>query len=359
MNKIRKIRYILCCLLAVGIMGCSDDDNNSIVTGYEGILDNLAASVNATSQELWSTSPLVLDAKRTEAMEKLQDYADKCKADYFSVFLSGYDQTSLNMAKSDSILYFYRTAFERVLDGVKSSTVENGTAQIWLLYNMGYIIKTPSGCFGIDISHRWAEEFAPYLDFLCVTHKHSDHYSNNLIQAMYDLDKPVLSNYLQPVASYPFYSKKSEEYTIGNFKIRTCITNHNEASLKNFVTVFYIDCGDDAGGLTLIHTGDSNFKPVQYADITDANDVNHHVNVLIPRYAPNALTENDIIGTGTGQVTPDYVLLSHVLELSHADEEDSRWTVQSAWERASKINCQQTYVPMWGEKLVWKNGKLN
>ena len=245
------------------------------------------------------------------------------------------------------------------MDGVKSSTVENGTAQIWLLYNMGYIIKTPSGCFGIDISHRWAEEFAPYLDFLCVTHKHSDHSSNNLIQAMYDLDKPVLSNYLQPVASYPFYSKKSEEYTIGNFKIRTCITNHNEASLKNFVTVFYIDCGDDAGGLTLIHTGDSNFKPVQYADITDANDVNHHVNVLIPRYAPNALTENDIIGTGTGQVTPDYVLLSHVLELSHADEEDSRWTVQSAWERASKINCQQTYVPMWGEKLVWKNGKLN
>ena len=60
MNKIRKIRYILCCLLAVGIMGCSDDDNNSIATGYEGILDNLAASVNATSQELWSTSPWFL-----------------------------------------------------------------------------------------------------------------------------------------------------------------------------------------------------------------------------------------------------------------------------------------------------------
>ena len=68
MNKIRKIRYILCCLLTVGIMGCSDDDNNSIVTGYEGILDNLAASVNATSQELWSTSPLVRDAKRKDAM---------------------------------------------------------------------------------------------------------------------------------------------------------------------------------------------------------------------------------------------------------------------------------------------------
>ena len=30
-----------------------------------------------------------------------------------------------------------------------------------------------------------------------------------------------------------------------------------------------------------------------------------------------------------------------------------------ALERASKINCDQTYVPMWGEKMVWKNGKLN
>lgn len=39
------------------------------------------------------------------------------------------------------------------------------------------------------------------------------------------------------------------------------------------------------------------------------------MNVLIPRYAPNALTENNIIGTGLGQTLPDYVLLSHILNL--------------------------------------------
>ena len=80
---------------------------------------------------------------------------------------------------------------------------------------------------------------------------------------------------------------------------------------------------------------------------------------MIPRYAPNALTENYIIGDGKGQLIPDYVLLSHILELAHADVENSRWSLPMALERASQINCKQTYVPMWGEKLIWKNNKLN
>ena len=74
-----------------------------------------------------------------------------------------------------------------------------------------------------------------------------------------------------------------------------------------------------------------------------------HVNVLIPRYAPNALTENNILGTGAGQVQPDYVLLSHILEMAHAGVDASRWSLDMALERASKINCDQTYV-LCGEK---------
>ena len=73
----------------------------------------------------------------------------------------------------------------------------------------------------------------------------------------------------------------------------------------------------------------------------------------------NALTENNIIGTSAGQTKPDYVLLSHILELSHESEEESRWSLNSALERASKLNCENSVVPFWGEKLVWKDGKLN
>lgn len=332
-------------------MSCSND-NDDITTGYEGILDDLSEEVNVTVQELWSTSPLTLDAKRTGALTKIQGYADNCLSDYFSTFLSGYDQTSENMEKADPILIYYRSAFDRVLEDIKNSSVEEGTVELWQLYNMGYVIKTSSGCFAIDISHRWAKELAPYIDFLCVTHNHADHYNKELIQAMFDLGKPVLSNYLQD-ESYEYTSKTPTDYTIGNFAIHTSITDHNNSGLSNFVTVFYIDCGEDTGNFTLIHTGDSNFKPEQFTNIA------FHVNVLIPRYAPNALTENNIIGTGLGQTLPDYVLLSHILELAHADTDSSRWSVEMALERASKINCEQTYVPMWGEKLVWKNGILN
>ena len=62
-------------------------------------------------------------------------------------------------------------------------------------------------------------------------------------------------------------------------------------------------------------------------------------------------------------LNPEYYFRSehweHILELAHAGVDESRWSLDMALERASKINCEQTYVPMWGEKLVWKNNKLN
>ena len=102
-----------------------------------------------------------------------------------------------------------------------------------------------------------------------------------------------------------------------------------------------------------MHVGDSSYKPEQYTNLAS------HVNVLTPCYTPNALTENNILGSGAGQVEPDYVLLSHILELAHAGVDESRWSLELALERASKINCEQTYAQCGGEKMVWKNNKLN
>lgn len=340
----------LFCLLAIALTGCGDKDEAR--GNDEPILTGLAKEVDAVAQQLWESSPLTASAARAAAFDKIQPYADQCKDDYFISYLKGLDETSISMEKTTPILYFYRSAFDRVMNGIRNTKVENGTAAVWLLYNMGYVVKTPSGCFAVDISHRWAKELAPYIDFLCVTHKHSDHYSTDLIQAMFDSGKPVLSNYLKDT-SYPYTAKGDRDYEIGKFRIKTCVTDHNNSGLSNFVTVFSIDCGEDTGGFVFMHVGDSNYKPAQYTNLPA------HVNVLVERYAPNALTENNILGSGNGQVEPDYVLLSHILELSHADVSDSRWSLDMALERASKIKCEQTCVPMWGEMLVWKNGELN
>ena len=77
MDIIRKIQYLLFCLLAIGFVACDDDDNNSTETGHEGILTQLAEEVDATAQQLWSSSPLIVNTGRTTTLTKIQGYADK------------------------------------------------------------------------------------------------------------------------------------------------------------------------------------------------------------------------------------------------------------------------------------------
>jgi hypothetical protein len=337
-------------LLACSIAFYRCSDKNEDIPAPKPPIESEAAKI---MQQLWETSPLEMNSTREEAFVKIQQYADICPSSYFKTYWKSLDATCESKEKNDPVLTCYRTAFDRVLEGVKNEKVENGTAAIWMLYNMGYVIKTPSGCFAIDIYHRWAKKLAPYLDFLCITHNHFDHYSDDLIQAMFDANKPVLSNYLKKETGYAYTSTGNKNYTIGKFSIRTAIVDHNYTGAgKNFVTVFRIDCGDDADNFSLLHVGDSNYQPSQHVNVSGA------VNVLMPRYAPEALQENNILGMGTGQVQPDYALLSHILELGHDGMEYSRWPLDMALERASKINFEKTYVPFWGEKLVWENGEL-
>ena len=303
-----------------------------------------------TLEALWQTSPLVPDDEtRLELFSIIQSYADTCSSMTFSSFLEAEDWLADALVKYDDILACYNAAFDRVLEGVANNTPATGEVHIWMLYNMGYVIKTPSGCFGIDIYHRRGEELAPYLDFYASTHQHQDHRCDALADAMIDAGKPVLTNYLE-ITAYEYTSTESASYTIGNFSIQSFITNHNNGTTNVDVTVFKIDCGADTDNFILMHSGDSNFTASQFESVQD-----DEINVYIHRYAPEALTENYVIGA---VFEPDYVLLSHILELSHVDSDSSRWTVEQGLTRASQINCDKTYMPFWGEVLIWKDGEL-
>jgi hypothetical protein len=353
MNIISQKNYwhILLLVCSMFFAGCGDKTGDIPATKEKEKTPSTAAQV---MQQLWETSPLAMNVARENLFGIIQGYADNCSKAYFKDnYMKSTDAACENMERYDPILTCYRLAFDRVLEEIQTETVENGTVVIWALYNMGFVIKTPSACFGIDIYHRWALKLAPYLDFLCTTHDHSDHRITGLMQVLFDANKPVLSNFWKKGTSYAYTSTTDKNYTIGKFNIRTAITDHNgTAEGKNFVTVFRIDCGDDTGHFTFLHVGDSNFQPAQYPNVQGPLDV------YIPRYAPepHGGDENLIIGTGSGQVQPTYVLLSHILELGH---DAARWSFDQALFRASQINCERTYVPFWGEKLVWKNNQLH
>ncbi len=286
---------------------------------------------------------------REEAFDILQAYADVCSSTTFSSFLTSEGALLDSFVKYEDILACYDAAFDRVLEGLRHDRPEAGTVHLWLLYNMGYLVRTPSGCFGIDIFHRRAAELEPYIDFYCITHVHRDHKWQPLIDAMLTAGKPVISNFLQPRPGYAYTSTATKDYTIGRFILHTFVTNHNNGSTNVPVTVFQVDCGEDTGHFTVMHSGDSNFRPEQF-------DVTADIDVYIPRYAPNELTENNVIGK---LFAPKYVLLSHILELSHADPASSRWTLRQGLTRAALLDCDDSRMPFWGDKMIWENTKLN
>lgn len=328
--------------LLSGLAACSNDDPDWTVPQQE------PSRAPETMEALWQTSPLDADlTARREIFSTMQSYADACASSTFSSFLDGEEWLAASLVKYEDILACYDAAFDRVLAGLREGAPAAGEVHIWMLYNMGYVIQAPSGCFGVDIYHRRAAELAPYLDFYASTHVHQDHRWQGLIDAMLDAGKPVVTNYLEK-PGYEYTSEVAKDYVIGPFSLHTFITDHNNGSTNVPVTAFQIDCGEDTGHFVLLHSGDSNFTAAQF-------DVTKDIDVYILRYAPNELTENNVVGK---LFTPRYALLSHILELSHADPSTSRWTLEQGLSRTSKLDCEHSLMPFWGERLIWKNNKL-
>lgn len=303
-----------------------------------------------TMVQFRKTSPLSLDDERLMLLNKFQVYSDSLINTTFKAYLNTPEEEAIPMEDTIPMLYFYRESFEKVLYEVKNTKVEHGSTLVWLLYNMGFVVKTPSGCFGIDIDHRLAEQLEPYLDFLCITHNHADHANTKLMDAMRKQGKPVLSNFYKESGEY--LSTTATSYKIGNFTIRTDISDHLlDPKLPDFVTLLRIEGAEDSGNFSMLHCGDSGFNPERFKNVQGP------VNLLVLRWG--APRENNILGTGEGQVQPDYAILSHLIELRHKPYPHGQASITKTLEHLPNVKCENTILPFWGEKLVWKNGEMH
>jgi|GEM_PF-2996063 len=312
-----------------------------------------------TITELWKTnifesSPLNTKSSRYSLLMELEKMCDNLTRDEFQAYLAVQDDAAKVTEQEKDILAIYNYAFEHVLSDVQSMNVESGTAVIWMLYNAGFIVKTPSSTFGIDINHRYAVKFAPILDFLCVSHSDNDHIDNALMNEMDRLGKPVLSNFHN---ANTYCSTSPTTYNIGDIIISTSITDENSTDLR-CTTIHRIKCGEDTGGFEIIHTGDSSYDRTQFTDCLDGSSTK----VLILRFGSS--DEKNILGTLPGQVVPEYIIFSHTEELRHYTDKSPRRAAISQSIDNMKSTFDDTiaqgkcYLPFWGEKMVWKNGKL-
>lgn len=300
--------------------------------------------------QLNRTSPFLLDNERLSVLYKLETFSDNFNPSLFRQYRTSDAEVSIDMEHTIPILYCYRNAFDKVIYELENTQVEYGSAAVWLLYNMGYIVKTPSGAYGVDIYHRWSEQLEPYLDFICVTHNHGDHADTKLMDAMNAKGKPVLSNFYTKGGQYT--STTPTSYVIGNFSIKTDLTDHlRDPNLPNdFVTVFRVECGNDADNFSMLHCGDSGFRPSQFTHVEGPLDL------AVLRWG--AARENDILGAGSGQVKTNYAVLSHLIELGHDQYPHGQASITQTLKHLPNVECDNTLLPFWGEKMIWKNGKL-
>ncbi|MEC3880520.1 hypothetical protein [Parapedobacter sp. 10938] len=335
MKKIYVVLMALLMVLSAGQSGYAQSDKR-------GMRDAVR-----TMEQFRKTSPFVLDDERLRFLNTFQVYADSLEATTFKAYLNKPEAEVEQMEAGIPMIYCYREAFDKVLHEVKNTKVKEGTALVWLLYNMGFVVKTPSGCFGIDVEHRLAEQLAPYLDFIGITHNHGDHAHVKLMEAMTKAGKPVITNFYKGCAEYR--STTATSYQVGNFTIRTDISSHlRNPKLPDFVMSLRIDCGDDAGNFSLLSCGDSGFESDRFANVQG------DVDLLVLRWG--APRENDIIGTGPGLVNPRYAVLSHLIELRH--EPKGQASITQTLKHLPGVNCENTLLPFWGEQFVWADGKL-
>ncbi len=331
--RIFSLSMILCgssaCLIACG--GDSPDSPHD--SNKKPDTPATERGIAEIADDLWATSCTASDENRMKLIDEVQVYVDKCsKADYDTYYKESSSAKAAEMEKG-TILQYYKKALDRVVKEVQQTVVPQGKVALWHLYNMGYVVKTPSHCFGIDLKHKEAARLVPHIEFLCITHQHSDHYSDEMNAAMKAAGKPVYSNFIEN--EYRIAGKKTIKPADG-LEMVVGLADHS-AELKNFCVTYQIDCGADTGNKVIYHIGDT-YNASQLSKTKD-------VDIFIPHGGINMN-----FTTALNRVNPKVTLISHINELGHAVD-NYRWPYSKAFERVSQLEPRVAYVPVWGEKI--------
>lgn len=295
-------------------------------------------SVESMTERLWNeTSCTNFNDTRMELLTDLQYYFDRC--DNFGKYLACTDSAEEKAMEKNSVLGFYSEALERLLREIPAEKVAYGNIVIWHLYNMGYVVKTPKHCFAVDICHKHGEKLEPYIEFLCITHPHPDHYTNALCDAMAAAGKPVYSNFIDN--GYKI-DDRAVLNPVDDIEIVAKRVHHGPDN--KIVTTYQIDCGRATRNKVIFHAGDA----YDYTELEKTKDID----VFIPH-----TTVGLRLRKAAKKLDPDYVLMSHVLEMGHPAKYPGsgfyRIPYCDAIRKAMFMGREGAVVPVWGEKMIF------
>ena len=175
---------------------------------------------------MYRTNGHDLTPQRLEAMETVQRVINRFEREDWNEYRKSTDSKRIAELERSGVPYFLRQSFEKVRKEISTTKVKEGTVAVWLLYNMGYIVKTPTSTFGVDLNSRHLDELLDMIDFGMITHSHGDHNTREFTEGMVKRGKPILA---------AFDIKNIEEmrvehngvYTFGDVTVRVTVGDHN------------------------------------------------------------------------------------------------------------------------------------
>jgi L-ascorbate metabolism protein UlaG (beta-lactamase superfamily) len=306
----------------------------------------------AVKQVLKNTSCMAEDTvARLEALNVIQREFNNFPAEDWKNFVfNNWNWIEIDDMEHHGALYFYRQAFNKVRKEVRSTKVAEGTVVLWNVYNMGYIVKTPTHTFGIDVVHKHIEEIAKELDFMLITHKHNDHGDGHTRNQMafagvkaiagFELAKPCV--WQGKLLAWE-YVDLIDSIQIGDITINCRRVDHNKEEWgKNFVTTYEINCGPASGNTVIYHTGDAhNYRQLE---------VSHKPDIFIFHMGVGLNIQKAL-----DKIQPEYAIFSHAWEMAHKVDK-FRWTIDDVLKSVHKVtghDSSRLLYPCWGDKIVY------
>lgn len=292
---------------------------------------------SAAAAVAFGAGSVLAESAETDRYAASQAAIDRVTPEIFAKYLCADVRQPTGQPALDAL----DAAFETVLKGVRETVVTDRPA-VWLVYNMGIVVKTPSCCFSVDLKHRRATELAPCLDFAMISHNHDDHYTEAFYRAMNGAGKTVISNFRDNYAAHRSkgglggYTRARKTFRIRDVEVTTMLTDHN-AYLIDFTTAFEIKVGD----FVIFHSGDC-----------------CNVNKLTPACAsPDLWIVHPRCGMkvaeGAERLNPKTTVIAHLNELGHARDR-WRWSWSDGLVEKAKVEAtgRRAVVPLWGDRIA-------
>ncbi|MEJ2196194.1 MAG: T9SS type A sorting domain-containing protein [Ignavibacteriaceae bacterium] len=258
-----------------------------------------------------------------------------------------------NILKNDSsrtsseVINFYNLMMEKVNTEI-NQPITSGIS-IWMMYNHGFIVKTPQLVFAFDLINGYEgwqtllpDELINEIKVLFISHVHLDHFSLSIAEA-------VMANGGYVVVPYEFGFRGNTPMAAGDSLLILGLNIKAYDGLHSTPgRIYYVST---SSGIRIMHTGDN--QTSETLPNTDCLDV-----LLLNAWVNESGQSSAVVGmrNSINKLTPIVMVPGHIQELFH-DYTPGSSSSRVPYEWAFEVDDIQlpslVQVMAWGEQYLY------